>query len=204
MSASTLPRVVGPQQLAAVIATRPEVRLLDVRTPSEFERRRIAGSYNVPLDRLAAHANDIGRVRAPIVLVCRSGARARAAEDVLRRACGRNLHVLDGGLTAWRQQRLATDGTPVSPAAIVRRVLGVAGLAFAVVFARENPLVGLFAAFLGLRLAFGQSVLPCTATGACSVPAADTQAIVDAFVAGTRPDGNSDDSAPGDTVRAIS
>lgn len=204
MAASKLPRILGPQQLAEALAVRPEIRLLDVRTVSEFERRHIAGSYNVPLDQLERFATDLGRVRAPIVLVCRSGARARTAEDVLRRACGRNLHILDGGLLAWRGQRQPVEGRPLSPAAILRRIIGLAGIVAAAILARENPLAALFSAFLGVRLALGQSVLPCAAMGACAVPGIDTTAVVHSLVAGTRPGDAAGPESPGETIPAVS
>ena len=35
------------------------IRVLDVRTASEFENAHIAGAYNVPLDLLAEHAADL-------------------------------------------------------------------------------------------------------------------------------------------------
>ena len=78
-------------------------RLLDVRTPAEFESAHIAGSYNVPLDLLREHRGEIvERLDEDVVLVCRSGQRAAAAEQALRNSGIPNLHVLDGGIAAWQ------------------------------------------------------------------------------------------------------
>ena len=56
------------------------VRVLDVRTTSEFENAHIAGAYNVPLDLLAEHAADLRDASAgAVVLVCQSGQRAQKA-----------------------------------------------------------------------------------------------------------------------------
>jgi len=88
--------VLSPAELVRLRAERPETRLLDVRTPGEFEAQHIPGAYNVPLDTLAEHGTEIrARVDAPVVLVCRSGQRARNADDALRAAGMTNLHVLD-------------------------------------------------------------------------------------------------------------
>lgn len=97
-----LASVLRPFEVAELLRTDPAVRLLDVRTPAEFEALHIVGAYNVPLDTLHEHAREIRTaVSDPIVLVCLSGQRARKAEDALARAGLANLHVLDGGVNGW-------------------------------------------------------------------------------------------------------
>lgn len=81
-----------------------DVRVLDVRSPAEFEGVHIPGAYNVPLDTLGEHASDIQRhVEEPVVLVCRSGMRASQAEQRLAAAGMGNVKVLEGGMMAWEQ-----------------------------------------------------------------------------------------------------
>ncbi|WP_067464700.1 rhodanese-like domain-containing protein [Actinomadura macra] len=84
-------------------------RLLDVRTPAEFASVHIPGSYNVPLDLLREHRDELGRHLGEVVLVCRGGARAAHAERALSEAGLANVHVLDGGITAWQ-----ASGAPVN------------------------------------------------------------------------------------------
>lgn len=87
-----------------------EVRVLDVRSPAEFEGVHIPGAYNVPLDTLGEHAEDIQRhVEEPVVLVCRSGMRASQAEQRLAGAGMGNVKVLDGGMTAWERAGLRVN-----------------------------------------------------------------------------------------------
>lgn len=186
MATSKLPASVGAPELAQALVSRPEIRLLDVRTPAEFERAHIEGSYNVPLGELEPHAATIGRARVPVVLVCRSGARARTAQELLRRAGARSVHLLDGGMIAWRRRGLPVDGRPRSVGDTLRRAAGVAGLVLAALSVRENPLVALMLAVVGVRLVLGQSVLPCAAAGTCAVPRPDTASTVRDLVAGTR------------------
>lgn len=124
-----LPVVVRAQELAEVMNRHDEVLVLDVRTPAEFESAHIPGSYNVPLDLLPEHDEELAAaIGAPVVLVCRSGARARQAEQTLRTSPVElpRLHVLDGGVGAWE-----AAGLPLNRGAarwsMERQVRGVAG-----------------------------------------------------------------------------
>jgi len=85
-------------------------RILDVRTPGEFETAHIAGAYNVPLDLLREHRDEIVKhLDEDVVLVCRSGQRAAQAEETLRNAGLANVHILDGGITAWEAEGFAVN-----------------------------------------------------------------------------------------------
>lgn len=95
---------ITPTVLREWLARSDAVRVLDVRTPAEFEATHIPGSYNVPLDTLREHRDDIRRhLDSDVVLVCRSGNRAEQAEQALLGAGLANVHVLDGGMLAWQQ-----------------------------------------------------------------------------------------------------
>jgi rhodanese-related sulfurtransferase len=83
-------------------------RLLDVRTPAEFETAHIPGAYNVPLDLLREHRAELrAHLDDEVVLVCRSGARATQAGHTLAEVGLPNVKVLDGGMLAWQQQASA-------------------------------------------------------------------------------------------------
>ncbi len=93
--------VIDSSQLQQMIADDPLIRVLDVRTGGEFDGVHIPGSYNVPLDTLAEHTHDLAQLDHPVVLVCKSGARADQAHGKLTGAGKQQLHLLDGGLDAW-------------------------------------------------------------------------------------------------------
>ena len=77
-------------------------RLIDVRTPAEFESAHIPGARNVPLDVLRAHVDELGEHLGPdCVLVCRSGGRADQAERALAGAGVGGARVLAGGMAGW-------------------------------------------------------------------------------------------------------
>ncbi|MGV0644154.1 rhodanese-like domain-containing protein [Mycolicibacterium sp. XJ2546] len=98
----TAPMTIDCQDLSQLLASDAPPRVLDVRTPGEFETAHIAGAYNVPLDLLREHRDEISRhLDQDVVLVCRSGQRAAQAEQTLRDAGLTNVHILAGGITAW-------------------------------------------------------------------------------------------------------
>ena len=85
-------------------------RVLDVRTPGEFDTIHMPGAYNVPLDLLREHRDEIlSHVEDDVVLVCRSGQRAAQAEEMLRQVRLTNVHNLDGGISAWEAKGFAVD-----------------------------------------------------------------------------------------------
>jgi rhodanese-related sulfurtransferase len=182
MSTSNVSPVIAPDQLAMLMRTHPALRLLDVRTPGEYTAVHVAGSYNVPLDQLSEHAEEIRAVEAPVVLICRSGQRARKAETALASAGMANLHVLDGGLQGWeaaglpvrrgaarmsleRQVRIAAGG--------LAAVGGLLGLLVSPLFAVVPLLVGSGLVFAGVTDTCGMAMLlaklPWNRTAECDV-----------------------------------
>ncbi|WP_341721450.1 rhodanese-like domain-containing protein [Micromonospora sp. FIMYZ51] len=92
-----------PATLRDLLADGRTPRLLDVRTPGEFATAHIPGAYNVPLDLLREHRDELRRhLDEEVVLICRSGGRATQAERSLAAAGLPNLRVLDGGMLAWQ------------------------------------------------------------------------------------------------------
>lgn len=80
----------------------PQARLIDVRSPGEFASAHIPGSYNVPLDLLREHQRELSAKHDdPVVLVCRSGARADQAQRLVEGAGLERVYVLRGGIAAW-------------------------------------------------------------------------------------------------------
>jgi rhodanese-related sulfurtransferase len=88
------------------------LRILDVRTPAEFETAHIRGSYNVPLDVLDEHGSEVVRQLDhdhDVVLVRRSGQRSAKAAQLLQGAGLTGGRVLEKGITDWEGQGFAVD-----------------------------------------------------------------------------------------------
>ncbi len=102
-SETARPTTLDAATLRELIDSGRAPRLLDVRTPAEFETAHVPGAYNVPLDLLKEHRDELrNHLDEDVVLICRSGARAAQAERTLAGAGLPNLKILDGGMTAWQ------------------------------------------------------------------------------------------------------
>lgn len=190
--------VLTPAGLEALLAENPRTRVLDVRTPGEYETVHIPGAYNVPLDGLSEHANEIrADVSDPVVLVCQSGARARVAEEALRRCSMTNLHVLDGGVKGWEAaggevvrgaKRLSLERQVRIAAGTLAAIGGVLALAVNPIFALLPTMVGGGLVFAGVTdscgLAMVLSRLPYNRAVSC-----DVEAMVGALKRGSGPAG---------------
>lgn len=77
--------------------------VIDVRELSEWTEGHIDGTTLLPLSRLC---HDPGTVEGDVVVVCRSGMRARQAAAILNAAGSCVPIVLDGGFEAWKRAGL--------------------------------------------------------------------------------------------------
>jgi rhodanese-related sulfurtransferase len=104
--------VITSLELQTLLGSNPSPRVVDVRTPAEFETSHIAGSYNVPLDVVDQRGEEIARhldADPDVVLVCRSGQRATKAHTLLRNAGLNSGRVLENGITDWEGRGFAVD-----------------------------------------------------------------------------------------------
>jgi glyoxylase-like metal-dependent hydrolase (beta-lactamase superfamily II)/rhodanese-related sulfurtransferase len=97
-------------QAERALRERPDLTVIDVRTPAEHGAARIEGARNVPLDRLAWAID--GLPAGPLLVQCQSGYRSSMAASVLHAAGRTDVSDLAGGLNAW-----ALAGLPLSSGA---------------------------------------------------------------------------------------
>lgn len=100
------------------------VAVIDVREPLEFATGHIAGSVNVPLERLPqAELPPL-----PLVLVCQSGRRsARGLASLQQRHHPHAICDLPGGLPRWEQAGLPLQRQRNAPLPLMRQVQIAAG-----------------------------------------------------------------------------
>lgn len=125
MTSTRIPASIDTESAAELAKIRG--RILDVRTPAEFESVHIPGSYNVPLNLLSEHREELKEsIDGPIILVCATGTRARQADYSLRLAGFESVTVMEGGITAWQSEgREVIRGRQTW--SLERQVRGVAG-----------------------------------------------------------------------------
>ena len=182
-------------ELSALLKDNGDARLLDVRTPSEFENAHISGAYNVPLDSLNEHARELRAAAGAVVLVCQSGQRAQRAETVLRSVGMANVRVLDGGMKAWIAAGLPVRRirARISLERQVRIVAGAIVATGAVAALTVSPLAAVVPLFVGSGLVFAGVTDTC-AMGMLlaklpynrAATTCDTETIVRQFLAGER------------------
>jgi glyoxylase-like metal-dependent hydrolase (beta-lactamase superfamily II) len=140
------------EELAAALGGAAAPLVVDVRLPAEYRAVHLEPSLSLPLDELPRRRDELPRDR-DLVLVCRTGSRARLAAAEL---AGSRTRVLEGGLVAWQEA-----GHPViegkAHISLERQVriaagaLASAGGALAVVV---SPWFGLVPAFVGAGLVY--------------------------------------------------
>ncbi len=79
-------------------------RVLDVRSPSEWDAGHIAGAVHVPGGELPARFDEVPRDKT-VAIVCGSGYRSSVAASVLQREGFKRVMNVAGGMTAWDRAR---------------------------------------------------------------------------------------------------
>ena len=99
----------SPQQLAARLQ-KDTVRIIDVRTPSEWESGRIEQAEHFPLSEILENRLPTAEKDEELVLQCGSGYRSNIAASILRQAGFSRVKSLAGGVFAW-----SNAGFPLTP-----------------------------------------------------------------------------------------
>lgn len=60
------------------------VKVVDVRTPAEFQGGHVPGAVNIPFDEVERRAAELGPASTPLLLYCRSGRRSGIAVGTLK------------------------------------------------------------------------------------------------------------------------
>jgi rhodanese-related sulfurtransferase len=104
----------GAQSVSTAEAVRQINRekavLIDVCEPAEFAESHASGSRNIPLASLVAGVKGLPSNKSlPVLLMCRSGARAAKAAVQLRQLGFANANAVAGGQQAWRDANLPIE-----------------------------------------------------------------------------------------------
>lgn len=141
--------------------------LVDIRDADEHARERIAEALHIPLSKLCDNKLDAGAK--PIIYHCKSGNRTRMNAELLVKAGGTDVHILEGGIEGWKAAGLPVQKDEKQPMEMMRQVQIAAGslallgtvLGFAI-----NP------AFYGLSAAIGAGLMFSGISGTCAMASA--------------------------------
>ena len=93
---------------AEILGSASAPQLVDVRTPREREQKAIAGSVNVPLNRLEERVGELQKNRA-VLVYCAGGYRSSIAASLLQKAGFASVSEIAGGLAAWELANLTVE-----------------------------------------------------------------------------------------------
>lgn len=116
--------------LQSLLATNPDLLLIDVRTPVEFAEAHVQGALNLPLDQLQPRAivHDANLPKeASVYILCRSGARAAKAAEKFTQDGFNQAVVVEGGTLAWIEAGLPVTRGKVKVISLERQVRIAAG-----------------------------------------------------------------------------
>lgn len=88
------------------LAAKENVVLLDVRTPQEYQKGRISGSINIPVDEIENQVNRrVPDKKQKIFVYCLSGSRSVFAVNSMITQGYTNVFDITSGLLAWRAKQ---------------------------------------------------------------------------------------------------
>ena len=86
--------------------------LLDVRTPEEFESGHVPGAINIPSGNPLLATKRWPDPETEIWVYCRTQGRSASFASNLRKSGYRNIHAVEGGITAWAEKGYPIDRRP--------------------------------------------------------------------------------------------
>ena len=94
---------VSVDELKLAIDKGEKFKIIDVRTPQELLRGKIADSINIPLDFFETSIEkEVPNKAENVYLYCLSGSRSIIAAEIMRRKGYKNVFNMISGMLSWR------------------------------------------------------------------------------------------------------
>jgi rhodanese-related sulfurtransferase len=87
-------------EVKSLIESKPDLVILDVRTPSEYEDGHIKDAINIPVDELEGRLGELDPGD-ELLVYCRTGNRSTRAVRLLEENGFTKILHMDGGVVAW-------------------------------------------------------------------------------------------------------
>jgi len=150
------------RELAALLRSNPDLAVIDVRTPAEFESVHARGAKLQPLHELSA--GDFARQGKPVYILCKSGVRATQAAEKLLEAGVDHPVVVEGGTDAWVAAGLPVERSGRNVIPLDRQMRIFAGL---LIFAGSLLALVVNPAFVWVPLFMGCGLMFAGISGLC-------------------------------------
>ncbi len=98
---------IEPSELYNLIKEGKDIKLIDVRLPSEYEEGHIPGAINIPYQDIKEELPNRVDIKKEdfIVLYCKTGERAAIACEIITNMNYSNVKNLTGGISAWKYEK---------------------------------------------------------------------------------------------------
>ena len=95
---------------AVQLINRRDALVLDVRDTGDFAAGHITNARHIPEKQLADRMKELDKYKTrPVIVSCRTGSRAPAVSDTLRKQGFPEAFALRGGIAAWQQASLPLE-----------------------------------------------------------------------------------------------
>ncbi len=148
---------ITPVELFQMMNRGENPEILDVRTPAEYEKVRISGTTNIPVDRLNVREylnNRKASPDKPIYILCKGGTRARMACERFIEAGFANAVLIEGGIMQWEACGLPVERQVPNVESQVRVTIGALNLLGVVLAATISPYFLVIPGFVSCGLIF--------------------------------------------------
>lgn len=155
MTPTTELKTISPGAAYQLLQTKPGARLIDVRTRAEYDQIHAEAAIHIPMEELTPKAVETSDK--PLLLICKSGARATQCANRLNRDLTHPVQVIEGGTEAWAQAGLpVVEGNRqvLSLERQVRIAVGSLVLTFSILALTVDTRFAALPAFFGAGLLF--------------------------------------------------
>ena len=117
-TAQSQKKLITANEVQDKIKAEPQITVIDVRTPGEFEKGHVANAINVDWngDDFAGQIAKFDTTK-PVIIYCQSGGRSAKAADKMLGMGFNNLYEMQGGMMKWRAADLPESLDNAAPAA---------------------------------------------------------------------------------------
>jgi rhodanese-related sulfurtransferase len=94
---------INKTEAQALIASNPELQIIDVRTDGEVAAGMIEGAIQIDISQadFKTKINQLDKSK-PVLVYCKSGGRSKNAQSIMQQSGFQEVHNLLGGYMAWK------------------------------------------------------------------------------------------------------